>query len=280
MSRAADKQRIWRYRQGEWSRPFDRLSAEEPLEIRLAAPGQPAINLTVTMRTPGHDFELVAGFLFSEGVVSQSSALETLEYCTSGKDQEYNVISARLASGHQFHPEHWQRSFLTHSGCGVCGKASLDHLEFRCERRPYSERPLTAELLCELPERMRAAQRQFESTGGLHAAACCTWQGEVEVVREDVGRHNAADKVVGRLLLDDLLPADDRILVLSGRASFELMQKAVMAGFPMVVALGAPSTLALGVARRYGVTLLGFTKSNSFNLYCGPERLQHWFETS
>ncbi|MGE0490931.1 MAG: formate dehydrogenase accessory sulfurtransferase FdhD [Vulcanimicrobiota bacterium] len=271
--RAAAKRSVWRYR-AEGCKTFkDQLATEEPLQIRVGLPGLPAVDLAVTMRTPGHDFELVAGFLFGEGLFTQPEQVESMTYCTDRKDQQYNVVRLHLRAGVAFDSERLRRNVYTTSSCGVCGKQSLDQLETVCPRLPYGPTRLDFDWVCSLPARLHHHQDLFERTGGLHAAAACLPNGELDLVREDVGRHNATDKLVGRLFLDGRLPADDRVLLLSGRASFELLQKAVMAGFATVVALGAPSTLAVELADRFQVTLIGFTKASGFNLYTGRQRL-------
>lgn len=271
--RPAARRTVWRYRAEGYKALKDQLATEEPLQIRVGLPGLPAVDLAVTMRTPGHDFELVAGFLFGEGLFHQPQEVESMTYCTDRQDQEYNVVRLRLRAGVAFDPERMRRNVYTTSSCGVCGKQSLDQLETVCPRLPYGPTRLDFDWVCSLPAVLNHNQDLFERTGGLHAAAACLPNGEIELVREDVGRHNATDKLVGRLFLDGRLPADDRVLLLSGRASFELLQKAVMAGFATVVALGAPSTLAVELAERFQVTLIGFTKASGFNLYTGRERL-------
>lgn len=230
--------------------------------------------LAVTMRTPGDDFELVAGFLHGESVVKRTEDLRELTYCRGAEEQEYNVVEARLAPGVVPDLERLRRNFYTTSSCGVCGKASLDAVEAHgCERLPAGP-AVDGSLLRELPDRLRAAQAVFEKTGGLHAAGLFDAAGEPLIVREDVGRHNAVDKTLGRALLDRRLPARDGILVVSGRASFELVQKAVVAGVPVMVAVGAPSSLAVDLAERFGMTLVGFAREGGFNIYCGGERLR------
>ncbi|MGE0159044.1 MAG: formate dehydrogenase accessory sulfurtransferase FdhD [Gemmatimonadales bacterium] len=262
---------------GDVSRARDALAVEEPLEIRLAwkdsAGAKRVEPLTVTMRTPGDDFELVAGFLHAEGVVSARDHLLEMTYCRGGEAQEYNVVEARLAPGLDPDLRPLARSFYTTSSCGVCGKASLDAVEARgCAVLAEGPR-VGAALLPELPDRLRAAQAVFARTGGLHAAGLFTVEGEAICVKEDVGRHNAVDKALGRAFLDGLLPASQHVLVVSGRASFELVQKAVAAGVPVLVAVGAPSTLAVDLAARFGQTLVGFARNGGCNVYTGEERI-------
>ena len=268
---------ITKRRGADVSRSRDALAVEEPLEIRLAwreADGTKRVEpLTVTMRTPGDDFDLVAGFLHAEGVVSVPEQLVEMTYCRGGDDQEYNIVEARLAPGVVPDMRPLARSFYATSSCGVCGKASLDAVEARGCRVLADGLRVAAELLPELPERLREAQAVFARTGGLHAAGLFTPAGEATCVREDVGRHNAVDKALGRAFLDRALPASDRVLVVSGRASFELVQKAVSAGVPMLVAVGAPSTLAVDLASRFRQTLVGFARNGGFNVYTGEERV-------
>lgn len=259
------------------SRARDALAVEEPLEIRLAwrdADGSRRVEpLTVTMRTPGDDFDLVAGFLHAEGVIGRPADLLEMTYCRGGEEQEYNVIEARLGPGIVPDMRPLERSFYATSACGVCGKASLDAVEARgCQLLGDGPR-VRAALLPELPERLREAQAVFARTGGLHAAGLFTAEGAPVHVREDVGRHNAVDKTLGRALLDRLLPASEHILVVSGRASFELVQKAVAARVPVLVAVGAPSTLAVDLAARFRQTLVGFARHGGFNVYTGEERV-------
>jgi len=268
--------RITKYRAGDAKRERDALAVEEPMEIRLAwmEGGHKRVEpLAVTMRTPGHDFELVAGFLHGEGVVPSVDDLLELTYCTGPEEQEYNVVEARLAPGRSFDPESVRRNFYTTSSCGVCGKASLDAVEAQgCAVLPGGT-TVTADQVIALPERLREAQGVFSRTGGLHAAGLFHADGRRQVVLEDVGRHNAVDKVVGHALLRRSLPAMDRVLVVSGRASFEVVQKAVAAGIPVLIAVGAPSSLAVDLAQRFGQTLVGFARGGGFNIYAAPERV-------
>ncbi|MDH3271129.1 MAG: formate dehydrogenase accessory sulfurtransferase FdhD, partial [Gemmatimonadota bacterium] len=230
--------------------------------------------LAVTMRTPGDDFELVAGFLHGEGLVRGAGDLKELIYCSGPEEQEYNVVEARLAPGRSVDVEALRRNFYTTSSCGVCGKASLDAVSAIGCARIASETAIDALAVNRFPERLLDRQRVFDRTGGLHAAGLFDTQGAPLVVMEDVGRHNAVDKVVGRTLLDRALPASERVLVVSGRASFELVQKAVAAGIPILVAVGAPSSLAVDLARRFDQTLIGFAREDGFNVYSGGWRVR------
>ncbi|GAA2551475.1 formate dehydrogenase accessory sulfurtransferase FdhD [Pseudonocardia hydrocarbonoxydans] len=251
---------------------LDTLAAEEPLELRVG--GRP---LSVTMRTPGHDVELAHGFLLTEGVLGAAADIATARYCDSfdadGRNT-YNVLDVALAPGVEPPDTSIERNFYTTSSCGVCGKASLDAVRLKTRFSPAAD-PLTVtpSLLSALPDRLRAAQRLFDSTGGLHAAGLFTADGELLVAREDVGRHNAVDKVLGWALLDGRVPAAGTVLMVSGRASFELVQKAVMAGVPMLAAVSAPSSLAVELADDAGVTLVGFLRGETMNVYAGAQRV-------
>ncbi len=236
----------------------DLLAVEEPLQIR--ANGR---DLSITMRTPGHDLELAAGFLFTEGILKTRADVAAAE-CGE------NSVTLTLAEGVDAGTA---RSFYTSSSCGVCGKASIDSLHAAgCEMLPPLR--VARDVIHGLPEQLRATQSVFDHTGGLHGAALFDASGKLEMVREDVGRHNAVDKLIGAAFLDGRLPLGDRILLLSGRASFELVQKAVMAGIPVVAAVGEPSSLAVQTAMRFGMTLLGFVRDGRFNVYSGIGRLQ------
>ncbi|HSH74830.1 MAG TPA: formate dehydrogenase accessory sulfurtransferase FdhD [Longimicrobiales bacterium] len=270
--------RVARSRGSDTQRVRDDLAVEEPLEIRVSWTGRDGRAkvepLAVTMRTPGDDFDLVAGFLVGEGVVSTLEDLVEMTYCRGGEAQEYNTVEARLGAGAGFDPDRLRRNFYTTSSCGVCGKASLEAVEAQgCRVLPDGLR-IGAELLPELPERLRAGQTVFERTGGLHAAGLFDTEGERRIVREDVGRHNAVDKVLGRAFLDRMLPARGLVMVVSGRASFELVQKAVMGGVSVLVAVGAPSSLAVDLAQRFNQTLVGFARGDGFNVYSGGERIR------
>ncbi|MDX6542048.1 MAG: FdhD protein [Gaiellales bacterium] len=250
----------------------DRLAGEEPLEIRAAGPGQGAARVAVTMRTPGHDFELAAGFLHSEGLLSSPRELREIKYCTDVelREQAYNVVTVHLRR--PFQADLVQRNFGVTSACGVCGKASIDSIEVASE--PLPEGPVVAAaVIAGLPERLRTAQRTFERTGGSHATGLFTAAGELELVREDVGRHNALDKVIGNRMLAGATPLGGSVALVSGRASFELVQKAAVAGIPILCAVGAPSSLAVDAARRLGLTLVGFLRDDRFNIYAGASRI-------
>ncbi len=268
--------KVTRYRGDTVSQRKDVLAVEEPLEIRVSwmHEGRRRVEpLAVTMRTPGDDFELVAGFLHGEGVVAHADHLTELTYCQGPEEQEYNVVEARLAPGRTFDVEHIRRNVYTTSSCGVCGKASLEAVEaLGCTM--LGEGPIVSgSLIPDLPDRLREEQGVFDRTGGLHAAGLFDVSGTLLALREDVGRHNAVDKVVGHDFLARRLPATDRMLVVSGRASFELVQKAIVAGIPMLIAVGAPSSLAVDLARRFRQTLIGFARDGGFNVYTGADRI-------
>lgn len=255
----------------------DTVATEEPLEIRIAV-GRHRRRLAVTMRTPGSDFELTAGFLHSEGVVSRGgTGITRIAYCTDvdlDPTQRHNVVTATL-SGHGL-PElaTLERHFTTSSACGVCGKSSLDGLHLHGAVAPPSGPMVDAALIESLPDALRAGQRLFTATGGLHAAGLFTADGELICVREDVGRHNAVDKVVGWALLGNRLPLNAHLLMVSGRTSYEIVQKALFAGVPIVCAVSAPSSLAVSVASEFGMTLVGFLRGRRFNVYADPGRIR------
>ena len=240
------------------------------MEIRLESGGR-SHRVAVTMRTPGHDFELAAGFLFTEGLVTDPDLVSEIKYCLSGESEQlFNVVTVDYAGS--FDPQRLTRNFYTTSSCGVCGKASLEALEMRGQEVGPGPR-LSAGMISTLPDALRKSQKVFESTGGLHAAGLFSAGGELMLTREDVGRHNAVDKLAGRCFLDRKLPLADSVLMVSGRSSFEIMQKAVAAGIPVVCAVSAPSSLAVDVARKYGMTLIGFLREDRFNVYAGEERV-------
>ncbi|MEU9127307.1 formate dehydrogenase accessory sulfurtransferase FdhD [Kitasatospora sp. NPDC048540] len=271
MARATVRRRVVRLRGSERSARPDALAAEEPLEIRLG--GEP---LTVTMRTPGHDFDLVAGFLVGEGLVHGGEQLAALRYC-AGTDADgantYNVVDATLRGAGRL-PLSAHRNLLTTSACGLCGRDTVEAVRTH-SHWPVEKDPLTvpAQLLYELPDRLRAAQRTFESTGGLHAAGLFDAEGGLLCAREDVGRHNAVDKVIGWALREGRLPLTGHLLLVSGRASFELTQKAALAGIPLLAAVSAPSSLAVDLAEELGLTLVGFLRGQGGNVYTRADRI-------
>src|ERR687894_2655410 len=253
----------------------DYLATEEPMEIRLLT-GERRQTVAVTMRTPGADFELAAGFLYGEGIISSPEEIKKISYCVDpdlDAEQQYNIVNVELRGGREYDLRPLERHFYTTSACGVCGKASLEQLELRgCPVIP-SGPEVSAEVVYSLPEKLQEAQGLFAATGGLHAAALFDAEGELVALREDVGRHNATDKLVGWALLEGRLPLSGQIVMVSGRSSFEILQKSLTAGVPIVCAVSAPSSLAVDVARRFGMTLVGFLRGTRFNVYSGYERI-------
>jgi FdhD protein len=256
---------------GERQRP-DTLAVEEPFEIRVN--GTP---LTVTMRTPGDDVDLAHGFLLTEGVITNRDDVQTARYC-AGSDVDgmntYNVLDVQLAPGVPGPDPSITRNFYTTSSCGVCGKAALEAVRLATRFPPAADAAtISPQTLATLPDQLRDRQKVFDTTGGIHAAGLFTMEGELLAVREDVGRHNAVDKVLGWALLADRVPLTGCVLMVSGRASFELAQKAAMAGIPMLAAVSAPSSLAVDVAAEQGMTLIGFLRGNSMNIYTNTHRV-------
>ena len=253
----------------------DSLSAEEPLEIRVGPPGGPKRALAVTMRTPGDDLDLAIGFLLTEGLIQATEDIYTAQLCAGDNEPNtYNVVDVTLA-GHVPPPDvDPTRNFYTTSSCGVCGKASIDAVRTK-SRFPVGtdETRVAASTLADLPDALRVAQKTFASTGGLHAAGLFTPAGELIAVREDVGRHNAVDKIVGWAVRTTKLPLSGHVLLVSGRASFELVQKASMAGIPVLAAVSAPSTLAAELADEVGMTLVGFLRKPTMNVYTRADRI-------
>ena len=268
---SSTRARVVAVHDGIRSERTDSLATEEPLEIRVQGPGQDPLQVAVTMRTPGGDFELAVGFLFTEGLIAPGD-VQRVAYCDNlpGEDQRYNVVSVTLAR--PFDAERLRRNFYATSSCGVCGKAALEDIDVRCQ--PVGPGPeVELGVLISLPERLREAQTVFDRTGGLHAAGLFDASATALAVREDVGRHNAVDKVVGERYLAGHVPADGTILQVSGRASFEIVQKAAVAGIPIVSAVSAPSSLAVEAAERFGMTLVGFVRDGRANVYSHAERV-------
>jgi FdhD protein len=254
----------------------DTLATEEPMEIRLLA-GQTTETVAVTMRTPGADFELAAGFLYGEGIIDSPDDVQKISYCVASDldaEQRYNIVNVELRGGRKYDLRPLERHFYTTSACGVCGKASLDQLELRGCPVMTAGPEIPAEIINTLPEKLREAQGLFDATGGLHAAALFDDKGELIALREDVGRHNATDKLVGWALLEEQLPLSEHVVLVSGRSSFEIMQKSLAAGVPIVCAISAPSSLAVDVAREFGMTLVGFLRGGRFNVYAGFDRVR------
>jgi FdhD protein len=250
------------------------LAVEEPMEIRINGTA-----ITVTMRTPGSDVELAQGFLLTEGVIGQRDDIARVQYCR-GADEDgvnsYNVLDVSLAPNVAMPDVDVTRNFYTTSSCGVCGKGSIDAIRLISRHSPGDDPTVVAtETLSAMPDQLRSAQRIFATTGGLHGAALFDADGTMLVVREDIGRHNAVDKVIGWALENDRIPLTGTVLLVSGRASFELTQKAVMAGIPVLAAVSAPSSLAVDLAGQAGLTLVAFLRGDSMNVYTRPDRVKH-----
>lgn len=280
----------------------DVLAVEEPLEIRLGFRKGGRLEhkaISITMRTPGEDGELAVGFLFTEGIVESSEQVKQVRHCgpkgrnLSGSEGvllregafdangtlptghvSANTIRVDLADGVEIDLKRLERHFYTTSSCGVCGKSSIEALQTGAKKLE-GDLTINTDIVHRLPGSLRSAQDNFEITGGLHASALFSLDGKIDIVREDVGRHNALDKVIGAKFLSGELPLSNKLLLVSGRASFELVQKALMAGIPILAAVGAPSSLAVELAREYGMTLIGFLRGGRFNVYCGETRLRH-----
>ncbi len=268
--RSIEVTQVTEWADGKLRRVQDSVAGEEPLEIRIGE-----VPLAVTMRTPGNDLELAAGFLFTEGLIQSREQLVSLEAITDGtRASRGNVVVARLAEGVAIDREQAQRNFFANSSCGVCGKASIDAVRSRLLRPPNAAFRIAAETLCQMPDKLGSAQDIFGRTGGLHGAGLFTRDGELIVSREDIGRHNAVDKVVGWALQENRLPLSDVVLLVSGRCGFEIAQKAIVAGIPVVGSVSAPSSLAAQLARELNLTLVGFLRGRRFVIYSGEERLQ------
>lgn len=263
---------ITRINAGASSAADDILVTEEPLEIRLGygpLDAREEMRLSVTMRTPGHDEELALGFLFTEGIIDEPAQVVRIAPCEQVKQEERgNVVRAELHPDAPVEPQRWQRNFYTTSSCGVCGKSSIEAVHAQCRRAIAPWGPIDPKAIAALPDRMRAAQTVFQHTGGIHAAALFDRQGRLLLLREDAGRHNAVDKVIGAALGSGL-PFQDTMLLVSGRAGFELVQKCAVAGIPLMAAVGAPSSLAVQLARSSGLALIGFLRGERFNIYSG-----------
>ena len=265
-ARSLELTQVMEWNDGAVHSQQDSLAAEEPLEIRVDR-----TPLTVTMRTPGNDLELAAGFLLTEGIIESRDQLAEIRAVASDSATNSNVVAVQLKNT-EFTIENQQRSFFAASSCGICGKASIEAIRRRGLRAPDSDFRVPPETLCRLPETLRADQPVFDRTGGLHAAALFDEQGKLIVLREDIGRHNAVDKLVGWALLEDRLPLSDSILLVSGRGGFEIIQKALAAGLPVVASVSAPSSLAVKLARELGLTLIGFLRGQRFVVYSGNFR--------
>ena len=267
------KQTIWTYENGRPQRRRDVLATEEPLEILLRA-GEEQRTLAITMRTPGSDYDLAIGFLHNEGIIHGKDDFTGMTYCVDDNQQEYNSLRVQLKAASFPDLHQLERHFFTNSACGVCGSTMLDDLRERNIPALPPGPVIDPSLITSLPEKLRQSQDLFESTGGLHAAALFDVDGNLLAVREDVGRHNALDKLIGWGLLHDELPFHNRIVMVSGRASYELLQKSYVAGVSVFCAVSAPSSLAVDVAQRFGMTLVGFLRGNRFNVYTGNQRIK------
>lgn len=279
---------IWRVHSGENDDVAeDVLAVEEPLEIRIGLPTDGKMKhraVSITMRTPGEDAELAAGFLFTEGIIHTPDQIKQIRHCglKIGKGSDVfertatlnsNTIRVDLSKGIDLDLKRLERNFYTTSSCGVCGKASIEALATGVQPIIKNKFSVSREVIHSLPDTLRSSQGVFDQTGGLHASALFDSDGKLDIVREDVGRHNALDKVIGAKFIDGKVQLSDKILLVSGRASFELVQKALMAGIPILAAVGAPSSLAVELAAEYGMTLLGFVRDGRFNVYSGAERI-------
>ncbi len=267
------KQMIWTYENGKPQRRKDILATEEPTEILLRA-GDKQQTIAITMRTPGNDYELAAGFLCNEGILLRKDEITGMTYCVDGNQQEYNSLRIQLKADSMPELKQLERHFFTNSACGVCGTTMLDDIGERNLPALPNGPIVSPELITSLPDKLRNAQDLFESTGGLHAAALFDLDGNLLAVREDVGRHNALDKLIGWGLLNDKLPFPDKVLMVSGRASYELLQKSFSAGISVFCAVSAPSSLAVEFAERFGITLIGFLRGQRFNVYANVQRMQ------
>lgn len=276
---------VCRIRSGSADEVSDVLAVEEPLEIRVGFADGKHRAISITMRTPGDDAELAAGFLFTEGILSSPDQIKQIRHCglkigraagalDRAAAMNSNTIRVDLQDGVEIDLKRLERHFYTSSSCGVCGKSSIEALHTGAKKIETAETfCIASDVVNQLPATLLAAQETFEKTGGLHASALFDREGNLDIVREDVGRHNALDKVIGAKFLENELPLSDKVLLVSGRASFELVQKALMAGIPILAAVGAPSSLAVELAREFGMTLIGFVRDDRFNIYCGEERI-------
>lgn len=266
IQRSIELTQVTEWKDGNFRSIEDNLAAEEPLEIRIGK-----TPLTVTMRTPGHDRELAAGFLWTEGLIESLDQIVAVHQASAESGAKSNVVEIEIHDG-SLDPEMSQRNFFAASSCGICGKASIDAIRVRGLRPPNAAFKVDPEILCSLPDRLLAQQEVFGRTGGLHAAALFDSAGQLLALREDIGRHNAVDKIVGWALLNGSAPLSNHILMVSGRGGFEIVQKALAAGIPVVASVSAPSSLAVQLARELGLTLIGFLRGRRFVIYAGQAR--------
>ena len=267
------KVKIWAVKNNTVRSFSDTIATEEPLEIRMVNPQQ---TIAITMRTPGADFDLVAGFLYSEGILRRREDIRQISYCLESQidgEQRFNIVNIQLREGIIPNLPSLERHFFTTSACGVCGKTSIEALKISGVKVIPQDHSVKSEVLYTLANQLQSAQKIFASTGGLHAAALFDFQGQLLKLREDVGRHNALDKLIGSAFLADELPLTHRIVMVSGRSSFEILQKCIVARVPIVCAVSAPSSLAVSLAKEFGVTLVGFLRDKRFNVYSSWERI-------
>lgn len=271
--RATDWKVLAVSREGRLGSKPDYLVTEEPMEVRVAPPGKPAETIAVTMRTPGHDFELAVGFLFTEGIIATPGDLRTVKYCELDlPEQLYNIVTVEVAQ--PFDEALARRAMVTSASCGICGTESIDQLLTCTTPLREDEGPvLSAEVLLGVADAVRKSQPTFDRTGGLHASALFNDRGEITIVREDIGRHNAVDKVIGQAVMNKQVPLTKFGLFCSGRLSFEIIQKAAMARIAMIAAVGAPSSLAVETAEKLGITIVGFLRDGKANIYTHPQRV-------
>jgi FdhD protein len=269
------KEKVLIYNHDIFKLKEDNVAVEEPLEIKLTDTQDFPINLAVTMRTPGNDLELVAGFLFSEGIIKNVEDIEKFEY---EKDvfniENKNSVIIKIKANAEINLDKIKRNVITTSSCGICSSVYIDQIFKRIERLPKGDFKVNKDLILELPNFLNTYQSIFSKTGGVHASALFDKKGNLICIMEDVGRHNAMDKLVGKMLIERKIPLDDCIVLFSGRASFELVQKSILAGIPFIVAIGAPSSLAIELAKIFNVTLIGFLRNKKFNVYSGFHRLE------
>lgn len=280
MNQEVAEKQINRFENGIWNTVSDKVAVEEPLEISLkyaVAGEEKSQRVSITMRTPGNDVELATGFLFTEGIINGFEEVNSSKHLTNFLGIDENRFEIELSENSVFDLSKLQRNFYTTSSCGVCGKASIDAIKTTNKFMKDSAaevNSVSSEIVLGLPNKLRKIQETFELTGGLHASGLFNNEGEIVAIREDVGRHNALDKLIGFALKQNILPLSNHILLLSGRASFELLQKSAMAGIQIICAVGAPSSLAIETAEEFGITLIGFVKSERFNVYTHPERVK------
>lgn len=275
MTHLVESVEVNRWRAAGASTLSDLVAVEEPMEIQIVFGDaiREQRSLSVTMRTPGHDFELAIGFLFTEKVIQSIDDVVHIAYADEENQTQGNVVRVELARHVKLDWQNVQRNFYTTSSCGVCGKASIEAVQITADSRNDSAWRVRSNVLTSLPDQLRTAQPAFEHTGGIHGVGVFDSNGLLRLIREDVGRHNALDKVIGAMLMNREVPASECVVLFSGRASFELIQKAVVAGFPVMAAVGAPSSLAVSLAQQSGSTLIGFLKRDGFNVYSGHQRI-------